>query len=96
MREEDKIYVGDVGTIISCWVDNDISAGTYFAMKVKKPLGTEVVWVSDLSGITNIDYEIIAGDFNESGQYEVQSHIILPSGEWTGKTTYIQVWDEYE
>lgn len=94
---QNKIYVGDVGTIISCYVDDNISTGTYFALKIKKPVSnTEVVWVCNLSGLTNIEYEIIAGDFNEAGQYAVQSHVILPSGEWTGETTYIQVYDEYE
>ena len=71
----DKIYVADLGTIITLDCKEDISDGDVFTIEVKKPSGTEVTWTAALSGTDSVTYTTIAGDFDESGTYCLQAKV---------------------
>jgi hypothetical protein len=86
-----KYYVGDIGTEIIVDTCSDISTATLVSLKVKKPDDTEVEWVGAIYDTTKIRYIVLAGDFDQSGKYRVQSYVEMPGWEGRGDTTYFKV-----
>ena len=77
-----KYFVGDVGTVLLVNVCTDITAATLAALDISKPDGTTVRWVGSVYNTTYISYVVQSGDFDQTGEYRVQSYVELPS--WTG------------
>jgi hypothetical protein len=83
-----KHYVNTIGTPIIVDTEIDISAATAMLLKVKKPSGVEVEWVStrgpaNEQGVyTQIQYIIVAGDWDEPGFYTLHAWVEL--GGWRG------------
>jgi len=78
----DKYYVGDVGTQLLVDVCSDITTATLVALDVTKPDGTAVRWVGTVSDTTKILYVVAVGDFDQAGEYRLQSYIEMPG--WIG------------
>lgn len=55
----------------------DISSGTSFAILYKKPSGEKGRWTGTLSGTTEIQYTLSAGDLDEGGKWQVQAYAIV-------------------
>ncbi len=92
-----KVFVGDVGTIIYVNVREDISAASIMQLKVFKPVsGREVIWDGVLEGTTKIKYIVQEGDFNEAGEYKVQAYVELPAWRGRGETATFRVYDKFE
>lgn len=91
-----KIYQGDVGTELLVNCGSDISGADIHELVVRKPDGTEVNWVCTIVNLKYLKYIIQVGDFDQVGQYKLQSHIRIPaSGEWLGETTTFKVFKKY-
>ena len=86
-----KYYQGDVGTEIYVDTCSDISTATFVSLKVKKPDGTDVEWVGVVSDTTKIKYVVQVGDFDQVGEYRVQSYVEMPSWSGLGDTTTFMV-----
>lgn len=80
---EGKYYVGDIGTEIIVDTCSDISAATEMKLSVEKPDGEVVEWSGTLYDTTNIKYVVQDGDFDQSGEYTLQSYVEI-SG-WSGR-----------
>lgn len=91
-----KYYVGDIGTILIIDVCNDITTATLMALDVTKPDGTTDRWVGSLSGSTSIQYVIEADDFDQAGEYRVQSYVEMPTWSGHGGTTQFRVSQVYQ
>jgi len=80
-----KMYVDDVGTVLRIDTKVDLTAFTTHNLAVKKPDGTVVEWVGNISlvGNTIIDYSTQIGDLNQAGTYIAQAKGISPT--WTGR-----------
>ena len=90
-----QIYQGDIGTVFLIDTKSNISTGTVFQLKIKKPSGTEVIWTGELSGTTKVQYTTVAGDLNESGLYKLQVYVEIPSWRGRGKTAEFTVYKAF-
>ena len=91
-----KVYVGDIGTIITLDTGEDITSATTCDIKVRKGDGTLTTWTGVLSDSNSISYTILAGDLNCTGTYSVQAYIIMPSWRGLGETAQFRVYDTFE
>jgi hypothetical protein len=91
----DKVYVGDIGTLIRIHCGEDVSAGGSASIRVKKPNGSKVTWSATLSTYY-MNYTAVSGDLNLPGIYYCQPYVNL--GAWTGrgKTVSFRVYDHFE
>lgn len=77
-------HVGDIGTLISLDVGEDISAATVAKLAIKKPSGATEVWTGSVNA-TAIEYTVIAADLDEAGDWDVQGYVETPA--WSGYST---------
>jgi len=96
MAATNKVYVGDIGTIIYVDVKETITSATVLQLKVKKPDEIEYTWAASLEGTTKLKYVAISGDFNQEGIYYLQAYVELPSWKGRGETVSFRVYDTYE
>lgn len=92
----DKIYVGDVGTVITVDCGENISAATVMELKVEKPGGATITWTASLYGTDYLRYTIQSGDLDESGTWKIQASVTLPSWSGLGETDKFIVYEAYE
>ena len=90
-------YVDTVGTVVTIDVvpiNEDISAATVKKMLVKKPSGEEIEWIAAFApinafgNISQIQYTVQAGDWDEAGWWSVQSYVEV--GGWEGRGATIK------
>lgn len=89
-------FIGDIGTAIIVNTKEDLTTATLIELKVKKPSGTEVVWPGTIYELTKIRYIIQEGDFNESGEYQIQAYVVFPAWEGLGETSKFMVFAKWE
>lgn len=83
-----KLYVGDVGTVIIVDCVDDLTNAVNTKLLVSKPSGAVVEWVAETYAIEGnrhyLRYFVIAGDFNEDGEYALQAYAEIPEdgGRW--------------
>ena len=90
-----KLYVGDTGTVITLDCGQDISAATVRLIEVRKPDGTTVSWSASASGAASLAYTSLAGTFDQAGEWALQAHVTMPSGEWRGATARVDVFARF-
>jgi hypothetical protein len=79
----DKVYQGDVGTIIRIDCNDTISTATDTFIMFKKPDGTLKTWAATIYGTEYLTYTLTAQDTDIIGIGYVQPKLTL-SG-WTGR-----------
>lgn len=80
-----KIYIGDIGTVLTVNVCEDISTATVTDLLIEKPDGTTETWSGTVYNSTYIRYTSQSGDFDQAGKYIFQAYIEM-SG-WSGRGT---------
>jgi hypothetical protein len=110
MEVKDKVYVGDVGTVIRMDMQESLTLLEDYCLHVKKPDGTLVTWgatpvptpseewrdtVASVSG-NYIEYIIQEGDLDIPGDYLIQPYGTI--GIWTGSglTATLTVHDNFD
>jgi hypothetical protein len=98
MRLPEKIYKGNIGTVVTVEIDTteDISSAETLQLLVTKPGGSEVAWDGEYStsdGKKYISYTTIEGDLDEAGDYYVQPYIDIVTWSGRGNTFKIKVWE---
>lgn len=87
----DKIYIGDVGTLILIDLGEDITQATNPMLDVIPPDGMANAdgtivngkqWVPEIVDGTYLSYEIAEGDIDEPGTYKINPKLTM--GTWTG------------
>ena len=91
-----KIYVGDIGTVVTLNTNETISSATTTDIEVRKGDGTVTTWTGSLSGTTDVTYTIVSGDFSCSGVYKVQAYVVTPAWSGLGETAEFQVYNVFE
>ena len=91
-----KIYVGDIGTVIILDTNETISSATTTDIKVKKGDGTIVTWTGSLSGNDSVTYTVVDGDLSCSGIYKIQAYVVMPIWSGLGETAEFQVYAAFK
>lgn len=92
-----KNYKGDVGTVLRVPVGADITGATTLRLYITKPDATTATWVGTLSDCKKeIWYTILAGDWDQDGEYLLQAYVVTPA--WTGRgdTAAFRIFDVFE
>ena len=79
----DSSQVGDIDTKILLDCVENITTATTREIKYIKPSGDSGSWTAVAEGTTSMYYLTQAGDLDESGNWCLQTYVIL-SGGWTG------------
>jgi len=89
-----KHYKGTIGTYIIVNAGCDISTASAQELWITKPGGTKVVWTAEIYNSRFLKHVVVAGDWDESGTYKLQSYVEMPGG-WKGPgdETYFEIYD---
>ena len=87
-----KVYVGDIGTLITLDTNESILSATTTDIKVKKGDGTIATWVGSLSGTDSVTYTTVDGDFSCLGIYKVQAYVVMTDWSGLGETAEFRVY----
>lgn len=81
------VQVGDIGTLVSVDLGEDISEATEVRLFVDKPFdASRAEWSASVSaGGTAVEHLAVAGDFSIAGTYRLQVWVNL--GSWSGYST---------
>ncbi len=91
-----KIYKDDYNHVLTIDCVNTITSGTTFEILVIKPDETEETWSGALSGTHSIVYTTIDGDFDQAGIYQFNARVSTATGQWTGDSVTLEVYDREE
>ena len=91
----EKIYINDTGTVISLNCGSDVSDALEAKILVKKPDNSEHEWIAEVKNSQYVEYSILAGDLDQSGEYFLQSFIKTPAWEGRGQTTVLDVFNHF-
>lgn len=100
MALAEKIYKGDIGTVISATIDTteDISSGD-LSFKVQKPDGSTAEWTAVYALVgtdKTMKHTIISGELDVAGTYKVQPYIDVTSWIGRGNTFNVVVHDYFK
>ena len=95
----DEIHVGDVGTQLLGTVTDDevavdISGATTKVFLFTKPDGTQINRTANFltTGTDGkLQYTTVANDLDLEGEWKIQGHIAMPSGNWHTKISRFTV-----
>lgn len=93
----DKYFVGDEGTEIIVDCGQDITGAQNTALKIRKPDGTEEDWTpADIYQTNYLRYITVANNFDQTGNYRLQSY--LEKGGWKGRgeVAFFHVYDHFK
>jgi len=99
---DQKVYMGDIGTVIELDAGVDLSSQTSIEIRVKKPDGTQDTWSATVRGSdpTKCFHATVAGDLDQAGEYKLQLAATLtgPVGTWTGlgQTAILRVYEPFK
>ena len=91
----DKIYVGDIGTVIDVDCNETITGATGQKLIVKKPNGTTVEWTATIQGTDTLRHITIANDLDVAGEYLIQPYLTLSGWTGRGKTARFKVYEKF-
>jgi len=91
-----KNYVGDIGVNIDVDCGTDISTATGQVLKVKKPGGAEVEWTASIYNTNYLRHTTVDGDFDEEGEYKLQSYLTLSGWTGLGETASFTIYNKFE
>jgi len=89
--QDGKYYVGDIGTEIIVDTCSDLTAATKTELIVEKPDGTIENWDGTVFELTKIRHVVVAGDFDQSGEYTLQAYVEMPGWKGKGNATNFRV-----
>lgn len=94
---EDKIYVGDVGTVIKIDMQTDVSAATTTNFLVRNK-GGDATWTAtvDSNNDNVLEYTTVTDDFDVAGTYFIQPYIVTTSWSGRGRTATLEVYEVFK
>ena len=66
----------------------DISAATSLKILYKKPDETTGEWIGYLSGTTLVAYDVLDGDLDQAGTWQLQSYVVVGGDKGYGEVVY--------
>lgn len=91
-----KIYVGDVGTLISIDCGCDVSDLTAAKVIIRTPAGVEAEYTGTLSGTNFVIYTLLGTEMPAEGEYKIMVEITTSDGVWSGEPDTIQVYNKFQ
>jgi hypothetical protein len=88
-----KHYKGTVGTDLIVNAGCDISTASSQELWITKPSGTKVIWPAEIYNSRFLKHTIVAGDWDESGTFKLQSHIVIDGWDGPGDETTFDIYD---
>ena len=85
-----KVFVGDVGTIISVDTTVNIEDATVHVLDVIFPDSTTATWVATQNG-EFLEYTSEDGDLDQYGIHIIRARIETSAGKWRGTETTFRV-----
>ena len=92
----DKVYKGDIGTLLLVDCGVDISLATVTKIKAKMPDGTQKEWDATVTDSNFLNYNLIAEDTAAAGVVKAQAFVVFSSGTWHGETFKFKIYDSYD
>ena|SRR4030042_2112786 len=94
-----KVYKGNYGVPVRVATGMDLSNVTSSILLIKKPDGREASWTAtkgtpETDGI--LEYTSISGDFDVSGNFQLQAEVSGTGFKFTGETAIFKIWDKWE
>jgi hypothetical protein len=91
----ERVYKGDIGSIIELNMQEDISAATGILLYIKLPSGQLDQWSASIYGTDYLRHTTVDGDLSEAGVFLIQPYMTI--GGWTGygKTVKLDVRSRY-
>ncbi len=85
-----EVRVGDIGTVFEITLMDgttvvDVSTATTLEIIFVKPKGTRLTKTASFSATGTdgkIKYTAVSGDLDTQGVWQIQAHIIMPTGAW--------------
>lgn len=87
-----KVYVGDVGTVVVLDCGQNVSAAISRSVDVRRPDGSSTNWPASASGTNAIQVTIGAGELAVAGAWRLQANVEMPTGTWRGATVVLRVY----
>jgi hypothetical protein len=96
---DNKVYIGDIGTVILLDTAATLTGGTV-TIKYEKPDGSTGSWngtiATSASGANKgISYTTTSGDLNQPGLWKLQAYAVLSGGTWSGVTVPLIVYPAF-
>lgn len=92
MRQENDIFVGDIGTEIILDTLEDITDAISMSIEARRPDRTLVSWPATLEGTTAIKHVTVPTTLNMAGIWKLQAKVTIESGgSWRGETVNMLV-----
>lgn len=97
-QNNEKGYVGDIGTTILIDCSANISAATLIQLKVKTPDNKDLTWVASVDPDNNqyIKYTVREKDFLIPGYYYIQPYIEISGFKGRGETCRIKIHKQFD
>lgn len=91
------VYKGDIGTVISLDTGITITGATAVTIECMKPSGAVQSWIGAVGTDTrSVEHTIVAGEFDEIGNYILQAKLSLGGGTWRGESVKLLVKDVFK
>lgn len=82
---DNKIYVGDIGTVIELDCVSDISTATVTKIRYQKPDRKVGEWPAVRSG-NKISFTTVSGSLDQAGTWRLQAYVEMPNWRGRGET----------
>ena len=94
--EQEKIYVGAVGVVITLATEKDLSSATTTEIHVKKPDGTAVEWLATVENNESLVYTTVEDDLDIPGNYVLHAYAEwLDLSKSLGNSVVLKVYAKY-
>jgi len=89
-----KVYVGDLGTVVTLDCGTNVSAATVRRILYTKPTGVTGAWTATASGTDSIAYTTagVTSDWDVAGTWLLQAEVTTAGGKWLGETVELRVY----
>lgn len=89
-----QAFKGDIGTMITLELNEDVSASTVRKIKYRNPNGVLGEWTAALTAPTQISFTTtVVGDLSVVGRWALQAYIEIPGWKGHSTLTYLDVFD---
>jgi len=85
------LYTGDLGVQIVLDTDHALTSATRGEILYRKPSGETGVWLADIVLPTQLSYQTILGDIDESGKWTLQARVTFPGELIHGEPVSVRV-----
>ena len=85
------MVIGDIGTVIDCNMRIDLSTWTVLQIKYKKPSGASGTWTGILYGTETVRYVTLAGDIDETGEWQFQPYAEITGWKGHGRAQHVLI-----